>query len=90
MVWVFRKPISINIFQVCVPYRVKEPGFLGGTQRNLKQKAFGSVSCFLFEKTDGAHISAMLTVQSQRTGVSQRYLKQRSFGALVHFVEKTW
>ena len=39
-----------------MPYRVKEPGFLGGTQRKLKKKAFGSVSCFLFEKTDGAHI----------------------------------
>ena len=36
------------------------------------------------------HISGMRALQSQRTGVSQRYLKQRSFGALVHFVEKTW
>ena len=44
MVWVFRKSISISIFQVCVPYRVKEPGFLGGKQRKLKQKAFGMFS----------------------------------------------
>ena len=71
MVWVFRKSILINIFQVYAPYRVKEPGFLGGKQRKLKQKAFESISCFLFEKTDGAHISATLAVQSQRAGVSR-------------------
>ena len=44
----------------------------------------------VFEKADGAHISAMLVVQSQRAGVlggKQRYLQQRSSGAFVHFVE---
>jgi hypothetical protein len=65
-------------------------GVSGWHTAQVGKKTFGSVSCFLFEKTDGAHISAMLAVQSQRTGVSQRYLQQRSFGALVHFVEKTW
>ena len=45
MVWVFRNSISINIFQVCVPYRVKEPGFLGGKQRKLKQKAVFLLFC---------------------------------------------
>ena len=57
-------------------------GVSGWHTAQVEKKAFGSVSCFTF--------SAILAVQSQRAGVSQRYLQQRSFGASVHFVEKTW
>jgi hypothetical protein len=73
-----------------VPYRVKEPGFLGGTQRKLKKKHLAVFLVFCSRKQMVLTFSAMLAVQSQRAGVSQRYLQQRSFGASVHFVEKTW
>ena len=49
----------------------KSRGFWVGKQRKLKQKALKVFLVFLFEKTDGAHISAMLAVQSQRAGVSR-------------------
>ena len=65
MAWGYKKSLSINTFQMYVRCRVKGPGLLGGKQHKLKQKAFGSVSCFLFEKTDGAHMSAMLSTELQ-------------------------
>ena len=68
----------------------KSRGFWVAHSASWKKKHLAVFLVFCSRKQMVLTFSAMLAVQSQRAGVSQRYLQQRSFGASVHFVEKTW